>query len=319
MIKMHHPGALRGAEPGFWDANWEGGSLEEALRFCEHDPLRCVIEEYVPEGSLVLEGGCGLGQYVVFYGRRGRRVIGLDFAAFALDALKRAAPAAAVCRGDVAALPFADASFDAYCSVGVVEHFEDGPQRALAEAARVLRKDGRLLVSVPYASPIRRIKAALGLAKGSWRTTRGISFTADETPHARFWQYAFTRREFCSLLEASGFRVLGVRPYALVWGLYEIPGVARIVRVFRGAGQRLGGTPRRTVSLKPRGLTVQAERPTSRLRSLLRRIVVQEDTSLPLVGRLVALGGIASANMMMFICTKRPEATLWTIDGDPRR
>lgn len=50
---------------------------------------------------------------------------------------------------DVEHLSFADASFDLIISNDVLEHVAD-PERALAEAYRVLRRGGRLLLSVPF-------------------------------------------------------------------------------------------------------------------------------------------------------------------------
>jgi predicted SAM-dependent methyltransferase len=50
---------------------------------------------------------------------------------------------------DVAALPFADASFDVVLSCHVLEHIEDD-QSAIAELARVLRLGGWAAVMVPY-------------------------------------------------------------------------------------------------------------------------------------------------------------------------
>jgi SAM-dependent methyltransferase len=50
-------------------------------------------------------------------------------------------------------MAFADSSFDLILLLEVVEHLED-PGRALAECGRVLREDGRLLVTFPpYLSP----------------------------------------------------------------------------------------------------------------------------------------------------------------------
>ena len=306
MIKMCLSGSVSGGEPRFWEANWQGSSLEEALRFCEQDPLRRVFERHVPEGSLVLEGGCGPGQYVVFYGRRGRRVVGLDFAASALHALKSAEPRAVLCRSDVASLPFLTGTFDAYFSGGVVEHFEEGPERALAEALRVLREDGRFLVSVPYANPIRRTKAALGLAKQTWLPAREGRFVRHENPGAPFWQYAFTRAEFGRLLEASGFRVLGVQPYALLWGLYEVPGVARLVRMFSERKDRWDAASRYVGEQEPIKPATRVDRRQGWFRSLLHRVLVEEDTSLPIIGRLIAACARVGANMIMFICIKQP-------------
>ncbi len=42
------------------------------------------------------------------------------------------------CRGNVESLPFKDNSFSGYISLGVIEHFEEGPIKALREAYRIL-------------------------------------------------------------------------------------------------------------------------------------------------------------------------------------
>jgi SAM-dependent methyltransferase len=52
-------------------------------------------------------------------------------------------------RGSVSALPFADASFDAVVSIDVLCHSGVEERQAVAEAARVLRPGGMLLVQVP--------------------------------------------------------------------------------------------------------------------------------------------------------------------------
>jgi SAM-dependent methyltransferase len=50
--------------------------------------------------------------------------------------------------GDVRALPFLDASFDAIYSMGTIEHFDE-TERAIEEMARVLKPGGRAIVGVP--------------------------------------------------------------------------------------------------------------------------------------------------------------------------
>jgi SAM-dependent methyltransferase len=51
-------------------------------------------------------------------------------------------------RGDMTALPFTDAALDLVVAFDVLEHIEDDASAA-AEARRVLRHDGRLLIAVP--------------------------------------------------------------------------------------------------------------------------------------------------------------------------
>ena len=56
-----------------------------------------------------------------------------------------ATSAVRVVRGDMHELPFEDASFDDALLLNALQHSQQ-PERALAEAARVLRAEGRLLV-----------------------------------------------------------------------------------------------------------------------------------------------------------------------------
>ena len=85
-------------------------------------------------------------------------------------------PALPLVAGDVADKPIAPASCAAVLSSGVVEHFEEGPARALAEARRVLEPGGRLFVAVPSNSRYKTLDDLLADARarpgqlnyGSW-------------------------------------------------------------------------------------------------------------------------------------------------------
>jgi MPBQ/MSBQ methyltransferase len=75
-------------------------------------------------------------------------------------------PALSPCRkvlGDAEDLPFADDSFDRYVSAGSVEYWPE-PQRAVAEAYRVLRSGGTALLIGPLRP---RARAARAIA-GAW-------------------------------------------------------------------------------------------------------------------------------------------------------
>lgn len=287
MLKMFHH-ARHAGDPDFWDETWSDGQLEEAIRFCEVDPLRPLFERYAPAGTRLLEGGCGRGQYIVYYSTRGLRITGLDFAAGALARLKARSPDARLCVGNVAALPIRDSSYDAYYSGGVVEHFEAGPLPALREAHRVLHPGGVLLVSVPYLSPLRRLSTL-------WRADRRF---VPETNHATieeaatFWQYAFGAREFSGLLRQAGFRVERTFPYAILFGLYDLPLVPRLLARKPSRVPAPAAAPRTEAAGSPRPAT------------LIKRLIVSEDRAIPGLGPLVELAGRLCANMMMYVCTR---------------
>jgi len=104
---------------------------------------RLTAEATVRPGDAVLDACCGTGDLAVADARAGGLVTGLDFSAPMLERSRRKAPDLEWIEGDLLALPFADASFDA-ATVGFgVRNVEDLP-RALAELRRVLRPGGRL-------------------------------------------------------------------------------------------------------------------------------------------------------------------------------
>jgi arsenite methyltransferase len=107
---------------------------------------RLAARAVVRPGDEVLDAACGTGDFAVADLAAGaHRVVGLDFSEAMLQRARRKAPQVEWVRGDMLALPFADASFDVAVSTQVYEYVEDMPA-ALAEVRRVLRPGGRLLV-----------------------------------------------------------------------------------------------------------------------------------------------------------------------------
>ena len=98
----------------------------------------------------VLDAGCGVGYGSAYLAEVASRVVGVDVSedAIAYARERYGRPNLEFVVGDLLALEFDGASFDAVCSFETIEHVED-VERYLAEISRVLRADGIFAVSTP--------------------------------------------------------------------------------------------------------------------------------------------------------------------------
>lgn len=113
--------------------------------------LEALLAQAIRSGEeRCLDVGCGPGCTALALAERGGHAVGVDLSEAMLEQARRAAAERGVRnvefrRGDVEALPFPDASFDVVASRFSAHHYAD-PRRAVCEMARVLRRDGALLL-----------------------------------------------------------------------------------------------------------------------------------------------------------------------------
>lgn len=124
------------------------GIAAENYWFRRHEAAYRAAVAWLPGGGRLLEAGLGEGYGGALLATAGHRVVGLDYDAATVAHAARAYPRIRVVRGNVVALPFPDASFDAVVSMQVVEHLWDQPGY-VAECARVLRPGGHFVISTP--------------------------------------------------------------------------------------------------------------------------------------------------------------------------
>ena len=133
-----------------------------------------------------LDIGTGTGRMLQIFGSRVARGVGVDTSRDMLAVARANLEGAGlrnchVRQADMYGLPWADASFDAI-TIHQVLHYADRPAAAIAEAARVLRPDGRLVIVdfAPHELERLRKEAAhrrLGFADGEvadWCSAAGL-------------------------------------------------------------------------------------------------------------------------------------------------
>ena len=101
----------------------------------------------VGAGTHLLDAGCGAGLALRFAADRGADVTGLDAAPGMLEFARRRVPGAKLVQGEIQALPFDDAVFDAVTGFNSFQYAAD-PVAALREAKRVTSPGGRVLALV---------------------------------------------------------------------------------------------------------------------------------------------------------------------------
>jgi SAM-dependent methyltransferase len=129
--------------PAQYDA-WYGTAFGSLCHRLEKDALFS-LAKFNP-GDKILDAGCGTGVYLEELLRLGQDVTGVDEDGDMLEyASSSRGKGATLIKAALQDLPFEPSTFDKVISVCTLE-FIDGPLNALKEMARVLKKDGILLI-----------------------------------------------------------------------------------------------------------------------------------------------------------------------------
>lgn len=188
------------ATSDFWDAHWNGEDVVAMHLAPRNSMVKNVTRKFIRYCGRILEGGCGPATTVAVLEKDGHVAVGLDFALGTLRVVQTVAPHLRLAAGDVFRLPFVDASFDAYWSLGVIEHFYEGYHGILLEANRVVRPGGYLFLTFPWMSPLRRLRARLRCYRA-----RPAHFDPEQDG---FYQYALDGVAVRAALARVGFDVV---------------------------------------------------------------------------------------------------------------
>lgn len=220
---------------------WDSKDLEQRIKACETNPSTPYMFKYMPKGEWVLEAGCGMGQFVKFLSDKGYKIKGIEINDDAVKIANKVFPELEIISGDVSKLPYPNESFGGVLSLGVVEHFIEGPVQALKEMYRVMKPGGVALICVPQFNKLRFIKHMFGLdfadyyLRQVYYKLKGIKVA--KIRHSKdvkreylyhrwpvvgeFYEYRFKKQEFDKLLSDAGFQTIEQAPLDLMGGLYH--------------------------------------------------------------------------------------------------
>jgi len=191
----------------YWNRYWSNQDYLQNLINCgrkgDLGEFKYLIKKYVDRKGLILEAGCGPGHLVTALTENGYDAIGIDYEPEVVEFANKYLPEEKIIMGDVLELDLPDGILGCYLSIGVAEHFIDGPQNLLREARRILKNDGVALISVPYLNKARETL---------------LTELQENSPNSsifHFHQYYFSIQDFSTELAIAGFEVVEWYPYAV--------------------------------------------------------------------------------------------------------
>jgi ubiquinone/menaquinone biosynthesis C-methylase UbiE len=195
-----------GQDESVWSNEWGQLTPESEIRMWDFYGLRHWISKYTPRFGKTIEAGCGLGRYVFYFSRMGIDIEGVDFSQPTIDYLNEWKVKnnfdVEFKKGNILNLDYPGNSLSGYISLGVIEHFIEGPQKALAEAYRVLRPGGVAIISTPSVSfniLIQKFKKSLK------KIAKKILFRKSKPE--TFYQYWYRPGKLKKFVEGSGLKI----------------------------------------------------------------------------------------------------------------
>lgn len=234
-----------GGSQDYWQRRWDGVAVDSGAINLQRYPglyAERVIMAKRPDGP-VLEAGCGAGRVLRHYYQRGVAIVGLDFIASVLNAIRAEDPTIPLVAGDITRLPFPDQSFSAVLAFGLYHGLEHNVEGALADTWRIIKPGGLLCASMRLDNLQNRVTDHMA-ARATRQAEDGHVGHAGQQ---QFHKLNLTSGEFKALAVNGGFKVERIDYVENMSFLYKFPHLRHASqRVFqesaaRGAGYRFNG------------------------------------------------------------------------------
>lgn len=162
----------------YWEAQARRHGPSHAASWGDNFAIALEIEtigRHLGDGDTVLDAGCGNGYSALkqLERRKLKRIVGVDYAAGMVEAARRAKAERGLDErvefreGDVRALDFPDASFDAVYTTRVLINLPNWEEqvRGIGECLRVARPGGTVILSEAFWEPLALLNALRALVK----------------------------------------------------------------------------------------------------------------------------------------------------------
>ncbi len=226
-----------------WELNWSRVDQKSITEIFDYPRVRKLAADYLrylPREGIALEAGCGLGQWMEYFRSNGYNMVGVDYNEATIFQAKSYGAGLSLATADVRALPFKNESVDTYISFGVIEHFIEGPEVALSEAYRVLKKGGTALITVPHRNIFTVIKSPVEWLKRSSLLRRIFS----KEKRIYYYQKYFEPKRLMAKFRDAGYEVMLHKPVDHTFSLVEFSGIFRDKKTYDGENAfavKLGG------------------------------------------------------------------------------
>ena len=222
-----------GGSKEYWDKRWSDIPADDGNLNFDRYPGRYAEAAAKRTTGEILEAGCGAGRVLIHYHRAGRKIVGMDYIATAIEKISAVEPDIPVYVGDIRELPFENSRFEVVLAFGLYHSIEEGVEKALMETKRVLQPGGLLVASVRADNVQNRIVDYLAARR------------APKNAENKFHKANYTRSEFSALLDQTGFEIETVEyvenmPFLYKFRMFRHPTHRNFNEtVARGEGYRL--------------------------------------------------------------------------------
>lgn len=160
----------------------------------------------IKKGDRVLDVGCSYGEQALMLTKNGLNVTGIDISKKLIDKLNKNAKKDRLnCKGiagNIEKMPFKNNFFDGVIATEIFEHVKH-PEYAVKECFRVLKKSGRICVSVPTSSS----EKIFSYLHPNWVKNSG---------HIN----VFSKKEISNILTNAGFKILKNETQNFEWSVF---------------------------------------------------------------------------------------------------